>query len=282
MENIERRWCEFTSAGLHIIAMLLMLSDHLWANFFLDQRWMTSIGRIAFPIFAFMIAEGFFRTSSRWRYIRRIAICAVLTEIPFNLGIEHLLFYPYHQNVLFTFLLALIAMMIIENVRIKLDRKLASGILVVILTILLSLIITLVFFLLGMITFVDYYGFGVAATITFYLCHTENLKHLLGRVVTEDFQSSKAFSVAIQLLSMGLQVLLLYQIFDGLGGYCFTVDIFGLEFEVVEEMLALFALPIIWLYRGKKGYSAKWFKYFNYMFYPVHLFIIYLLTFLVK
>lgn len=278
----KRKWFELSSANLHIIAMLLMLCDHLWANFFLSERWMTSVGRIAFPIFAFMIAEGFFRTSNRWKYIRRMAIFAFISEIPFNLGVEHALIYPYHQNVLFTFLLGMFAMMLIEKVRTGLQRKLSKQILSVIFTIMIAILITLVFFLLGMITFVDYYGFGVAAVIVFYLSHTQNLENLFGGLVKEDFRSTKAYGVIIQLISMVLQVVLLYQIFDGLGGYYFTVNIFGFEVEVVEELLALFALPIIWLYRGKKGYSAKWFQYFNYAFYPAHLFIIYLVTLVVS
>lgn len=46
------------SFTLHILAMLFMLCDHLWATLFPAQEWMTCVGRLAFPIFAFMIAEG--------------------------------------------------------------------------------------------------------------------------------------------------------------------------------------------------------------------------------
>lgn len=42
--------------------MVFMLLDHLWATILTDQHWMTNVGRLAFLIFAFLIAEGYFRT----------------------------------------------------------------------------------------------------------------------------------------------------------------------------------------------------------------------------
>lgn len=55
---------EITSFTLHILAMVFMLCDHLWATVVPGNDWLTDIGRIAFPIFAFMIVEGYFHTKS--------------------------------------------------------------------------------------------------------------------------------------------------------------------------------------------------------------------------
>ena len=57
-----------TSNMLRTIAVLLMLSDHIWATYMSLGNWMTYIGRIAFPIFAFQIAEGFVHTSNFKKY----------------------------------------------------------------------------------------------------------------------------------------------------------------------------------------------------------------------
>lgn len=61
--------------GLKLLAMALMLSDHIWYVFLQDKegfQWMTYIGRIAFPIFAFQIVEGFAYTHNFKKYWSRV------------------------------------------------------------------------------------------------------------------------------------------------------------------------------------------------------------------
>ena len=55
---------DISVAMLHIIAMTFMLMDHLWATLLPAQDWLTCVGRLAFPIFAFMAVEGYFHTHS--------------------------------------------------------------------------------------------------------------------------------------------------------------------------------------------------------------------------
>lgn len=105
---------DISSFTLHIMAMAFMLCDHLWATL-LSLDFLSNIGRLAFPIFAFLCAEGFRRTGDRKRYMLRMLIFALISEIPFNFFYGGAAIYPFHQNVLFTFLLALCLMAGVEK-----------------------------------------------------------------------------------------------------------------------------------------------------------------------
>ena len=114
-----KRPFDFSAAALHILAMALMLCDHLWATLLPAQEWMTAVGRLAFPIFAFMAVEGYFHTHSFKRYAQRMLVFAILSEIPFDLMYGGTWFYPVHQNVIWTLLIGLLGIRAMEAVREK-------------------------------------------------------------------------------------------------------------------------------------------------------------------
>lgn len=97
-----------TAAHLRILALFLMLLDHMWATVIPGNFWMTCVGRMAFPIFAFQAAEGYHHTHDFRGYCKRLALFAVISEIPFNLMISGSPIYPFHQNVMLTLLLGLL------------------------------------------------------------------------------------------------------------------------------------------------------------------------------
>ena len=69
---------ETSSTFLHILAMAFMLCDHLWGTIVPGNDWLTCLGRISFPIFVFMIVEGYFHTENLRNYIRRLLLFAIL------------------------------------------------------------------------------------------------------------------------------------------------------------------------------------------------------------
>ena len=107
---------EISAAALHIIAMTFMLMDHLWATLLPAQDWLTCIGRIAFPVFAFMTVEGYFHTHNLKKYMLRLLLFALISEIPFDLMYGGTWFYPIHQNVIWTLLMGLLGIHLMETV----------------------------------------------------------------------------------------------------------------------------------------------------------------------
>ena len=124
------RYKILSGSALKLIACISMLSDHLARHCFFKLDWanavwftvmgkpisllllMSKFGRFAFPLFAFLLVEGFLNTKNRKKYCLNLFVFALVSEIPFNL-MHHTLSYPI-QNVMFTLLLGFIAMCSLE------------------------------------------------------------------------------------------------------------------------------------------------------------------------
>ena len=118
--NLMENRFDLSAAALHILAMAFMLTDYLWATLLPAQEWLACVGRIAFPIFAFMAVEDYFHTRSFKRYALRMLAFALLSEVPFDLMYGGTWFYPVHQNVICTLLLGLLGIRVMEK---RMKRK---------------------------------------------------------------------------------------------------------------------------------------------------------------
>lgn len=104
-----------SSFGLKIIAICTMVIDHVGLKFFPGNTGFRVIGRIAFPIFCFLIVEGYFHTSDIRKYMTRLLVFALLSEIPFDIMVKGDIINTGYQNVFFTLFIGLAMIYAIEN-----------------------------------------------------------------------------------------------------------------------------------------------------------------------
>lgn len=236
-----KKTCKFSlnAVNLRYLAMFLMLLDHLWATVVPGNDWMTHLGRLAFPIFAFQTAEGYYHTSNFKQYCRRLAVFALISEIPFNLMVGGTWLYPFHQNVMVTLLLGLWAVHAMECAR-KAEqwRRRVRWCLVMVGCC-----------LLGALTLADY---GICGVMTVLL-----------------FAMSRAmpWTKLVQLAGM-----------VWIHGCLMKGQVFLIgPWEIQEQALAVLALVPIWLYHGEKGPRTRAIQMASYWFYPAHMLILGLL-----
>ena len=231
-----------SSSALKILAIVLMISDHLWATVIPGNNWMTYLGRIAFPIFAFQITEGYFHTSDKKQYQKRLFIAALISEIPFNLLMMSSPIFPFHQNVMFTLLLGLRAMDGLEFIRQNPSGKFIAR----------GLLRLAACAILAVVGFVDYGLTGLLTILVFYIFRGFPLAWL-GQLIAMVF----------------LHVIL----FEGQ-----TIPIaFGSNIHYFPTQgFAVFSLLPIWLYNGEKGQGGKVLQYGSYLFYPAHMLLLHL------
>lgn len=250
-QNTAKKW-GISSFALHLIAMGLMLADHLWGSFLGNAAFLGYLGRLAFPLFAFLTVEGFLHTGDRKRYARRMLVFALISEIPFNLLMEHRFFYPLHQNVLFTFLIAIGMMTLFEMIGKKQN---------IFLRLLLYALVLLAAFLCGFIGFVDYFGYGLLTVALFRFTRI-----------------GPAMKLPKKLLLALLQLIGLYFInCEMMMGMMIPLSLFGKEVLVYKQGFALLSLPLIWLYSGEQGLYNNTVKRVYYWFYPAHMLVLGLL-----
>lgn len=94
-----------------------MALDHTGAVLYPSQIWLRCLGRIAFPIFCFLIVEGFFHTHDVRRYMGRLGVFALISEIPYDLAFRGVPLEYAHQNVFFTLLIGIGMMVLLERNR---------------------------------------------------------------------------------------------------------------------------------------------------------------------
>jgi len=120
--KMQGKWPGFiTGNQLKMIALLAMTCDHVGKELFPWAVWLQVIGRLAFPIFAYMIAEGCIHTKNRKRYLFLISGVALICQIVYFVALGSL-----YQSVLVTFALAIMLIYVADVVKAKLPVPVAA------------------------------------------------------------------------------------------------------------------------------------------------------------
>jgi len=138
---------------LKFIAMLTMLIDHIGYLFFPAALWLRIIGRISFPIFAFLIARGYRYTSDKKKYALRLFVFGLISQVPY------VIFVPGKLNIMFTLLIGLIIIEVFESKA----RPLSF-----------------VLLLIGSVIPVSYGVYGLAMILVFHMTYGQADKTMIG------------------------------------------------------------------------------------------------------
>ncbi|WP_429950229.1 TraX family protein [Enterococcus sp. AZ101] len=226
---------------LKVIAIVAMLLNHIGSGFKLydysDQLFFFTefIGKLTFPIMAYLLVEGFHYTRNIKKYATRLAFFWIISIYPF-----HMLFYPDHpfsatelvNNIFFTLLMGLILITLYDK-----TENTAEHILLVI-----------GFSFATVMS--DWNLIGVLIIFGFYRIQNPNLKKIIPPVYAAGF--------------LFLLLLIAYLISPSSVPW----------YELVSVLGILGTIPLLLHYNDQRGYSPNWVKWGFYLFYPLHMVIL--------
>ena len=248
-----------SSFVLKLIAAVSMLCDHACLILFSGVPELRVIGRLAFPLYAFCIAEGFRHTRNRVRYFLRIFVLGVLCQIVFFIAEREM-----YLGILITFSFSILLMALVDSVKTafrgeksalaalveRISGKAPSGTADRILSGSLTVLFTVFLWFFTSLVEVDYGFFGILVPV-FADLFDDRIPRFL------------SFSCCVLAVAVALS--------DASSHSWMNIPL---------QYWSLAALPFVFLYNGKPGKVRM--KYFFYIFYPAHFVILYGISMLLR
>ena len=221
-----------TTFTLKMIALSAMFIDHIGVAFpEAAPFWFRAIGRLAFPIFAYLLAEGFRHTRSKEKLLMRLFIFAVVSEIPYDLVMDNTINFAANTNIFYTLFLGGVAIWLYERLRTRYGWQTLAVLAAILPTVMVAESIT-----------VDFGSFGVLLLFAMYAIVPKIPRLIVMSVL-----------VLPQLMMLAL---------------AYTLGM-KLRWEYLLMIpFALATVPLIALYNGERGKQMKWLFY---VAYPAHL-----------
>lgn len=247
---------KYSAYTLKIIALLFMILDHIHTYLNFGPNWISILPRFVAPLFTFLLVEGFFKTSSRENYFKRTFFFAVIMQIgnvlinfifkntdPFT---GKMTFYSLIQgnNIFLTLAVFLLIMMMLENIRANKNRM---------------------------------HSLILLALLSFSVLFTEGGVYLYLILLIMYFYYGDLKKIAIGITAWCL-LLFIKTIYSYMN---MPADISLIStFSFSAEWAMIFVLLPIYLYSGERGKNTPFAKWFFYLIYPLHLWILYIINYL--
>ena len=280
----------FSSFILKIIAIATMVIDHV--GVFMNSYSISQeiayvfrvIGRLSLPLFCFLIVEGVINTKSFSRYVLRLGIIGsliLITQIITKYGFS---FDIFQGNIFIDLILGAIAVKALLN-----KNKLIK--LITLIPVAIG-IVSLIFYMLDnnnvISTYFPYYLrpqyhiYSIGLIILFFLSYPLGDFSLKQMGLDPDlYRGTNIQRLMVNSLSTGF--LIVFTILYWILGYALIANEAGayVFWDYGLQNYAMISGALILLYSGLRGYNAKWFQYGTYLFYPLHLVLLFLIFFLI-
>lgn len=282
-----------SSTKLKLLALILMLAAHIYTYIPDMPLFFNWIGKISFPLFLFVSLWGFHYTSNKKIYLLRLYIFSITTNIIFTIMERHFIYMSLNNNIFRTYFTICIFILLVESYLCN-DKNFNK-----------YLTYYLTWQIIGIIIIQNFHGNGILNNSDFLYTLTGNISNIEGGLVFVVLgvglyftKHSKgllsinylSFCFAYSIITLKNLVPRLITIVEK--SYSLLGDLLGGIFEFIvgisphytngfsiksllfaeTQWMMVFALPIMLLYNNKKGRGLK---YIFYIFYPLHMVIVY-------
>ena len=231
-----------TNNALKIIACISMVFDHIGVIMFPEVMWLRAVGRLAYPLFAFCLAEGCYYTKDKIKHLIVIAMLGVAIQL-----FEYVFLEMIDLSIFIVFSISIILIYLLDDIDKAIRNKKLSAISIVTFLALLFGLNVLVYYSLIFDANFGYYGIIVPVIL----------------YAVKKYLNKHSWWIYVDcILLIGLFVARMIMTNN------------------VYVLFSLFVIPLLLMYNGKRGKWKI--KYFFYFFYPLHLAAIYLISMLFR
>ena len=233
-----------TAFTLKIIALSAMFIDHVGVVFpDAAPFWFRAVGRLAFPIFVYLLSEGFRHTAAREKYLMRLLVFAAISEIPYDLVMGNTINFAANTNIFYTLFLGGVAIWLYERLKARYGWQTLAVLAATLPTVIVAESLS-----------VDFGGLGVLFIFAMYA-----IRPKVARLIAFGAFALSQFIPLVMAHSLGIAIPTEY---------------------LLMIPFALATVPLVAFYNGERGTKTQWAKWLFYVAYPAHLAVLAIIAFL--